>query len=93
MPTLQIGNLNYAVRGHDLVRLFEKYGTVHDATVLTYASKNGGHELSRGFGFVTLDADKAKQAVAEMNQSEFQGRPLKVCDVDLALRSGPAQNV
>jgi len=47
---------------------------VEDAFVAT--DRDTGR--SRGFGFVTLDAGAADNAVSELNESEFMGRNIRV---------------
>lgn len=71
---LYVGNLSWGATADDLSGLFSKYGDVHDAFIPT--DRETGR--SRGFGFVTLDADNADNAAAELNGFEFQGRQLRV---------------
>eukprot|EP00197_Chlamydomonas_leiostraca_P002033 CAMPEP_0202857426 /NCGR_PEP_ID=MMETSP1391-20130828/364_1 /ASSEMBLY_ACC=CAM_ASM_000867 /TAXON_ID=1034604 /ORGANISM="Chlamydomonas leiostraca, Strain SAG 11-49" /LENGTH=229 /DNA_ID=CAMNT_0049536221 /DNA_START=28 /DNA_END=715 /DNA_ORIENTATION=+ len=71
---LYIGNLSWDTRKEDLSELFSKYGEVEDAFVAT--DRDTGR--SRGFGFVTLDAGAADNAVSELNESEFMGRNIRV---------------
>lgn len=72
---LYIGNLPFGVDQAKLKELFAPYGEIEEATVI--ADKFSGR--SKGFGFVTFknEAD-AKKAIAEMNEKEIEGRPLKV---------------
>lgn len=68
-----VGNLNFRITEDQLRALFEPYGPVEDLIILT--DRETGR--SRGFGFITLgNDDKAKQAYAELNQKEFEGRTL-----------------
>lgn len=68
-----VGNLNFRITEDQLRALFEPYGPITDLIILT--DRETGR--SRGFGFITLaDDDKAKQAYADLNQSEFEGRTL-----------------
>lgn len=68
-----VGNLNFRITEDQLRALFEPYGPVEDLIILT--DRETGR--SRGFGFITLtDDDKAKQAYAELNQKDFEGRTL-----------------
>jgi len=70
-----VGNLPFSVDLAKLKELFESYGEIEDAIVIS--DKFSGR--SKGFGFVTFtneaDADKA---IAEMNEKDVEGRPLKV---------------
>ena len=70
-----IGNLPWSVDSEKLKELFSSYGDIEEATVIT--NKFSGR--SKGFGFVTFaDDEAAKKAIAEMNEKEVEGRPLKV---------------
>jgi RNA recognition motif-containing protein len=72
---IYVGNLPWSVDHGKLKELFSSYGEIEEATVIS--DKYSGR--SKGFGFVTFinDAD-ADKAVAEMNDKEIEGRPLKV---------------
>jgi len=68
-----VGNLNFRITEDQLRGLFEPYGPIDDLIILT--DRETGR--SRGFGFITLaDDEKAKQAYAELNQKDFEGRTL-----------------
>jgi hypothetical protein len=70
---LYVGNFLADVRGHDLRAIFARYGTVTNVEI----SSDPKTGLSRGFGFVDM-ADGAEAAVAALNGTTFQGRPLVV---------------
>ncbi|MFI3296094.1 MAG: RNA-binding protein [bacterium] len=70
-----IGSLPFAVRDEALREIFEAYGEVSSARVIT--DKFTGR--SKGFGFVEMDDDAAaKQAIEQLNGSEVQGRAIVV---------------
>ena len=70
-----LGNLNFKVEENDLEGLFEEYGTVSSAKIIT--DKFSGR--SRGFGFVIMDNDdEAKKAIDELNGSSYQDREIVV---------------
>ena len=70
-----VGNLPYTVDSAKLKELFESYGEIEEAIVIS--DKFSGR--SKGFGFVTFkEEDPAKKAIAEMNDKETEGRQLKV---------------
>lgn len=70
-----IGSLPYAVKDNDLEKLFEAYGEVTSAKVIT--DKFNGR--SKGFGFVEMSDDEAAQkAIEELNNSEMGGRTIVV---------------
>ena len=52
---------------------FEAFGAVDSARVI-HDRETG---RSRGFGFVEM-ADGGEQAIAELNEKDFEGRPLVV---------------
>lgn len=70
-----VGNLPFSVDRDKLNGLFESYGEVEEAVVIS--DKFSGR--SKGFGFVTFKDDAAAQkAIEEMNDKEVEGRKLKV---------------
>ena len=59
----------------DLSALFEQFGTVASAKILT--GKFSGR--SKGFGFVEMDnADEAQAAISGLNDTDVQGRKIVV---------------
>jgi len=70
-----VGNLPFSVDQEKLKELFGGFGETEEMIVIS--DKFSGR--SKGFGFVTYvnDAD-ADKAVAEMNEKDLEGRPLKV---------------
>jgi RNA recognition motif-containing protein len=74
---LYVGNLPFSVTEESLKEVFSAYGDVEEVSIIM--DKFSGR--SKGFGFVTLSNDEAAQkAVAELNDKDFQGRPLKVSE-------------
>jgi RNA recognition motif-containing protein len=72
---IYISNLSYAVNDADLKELFEEYGAVSSAKVIT--DRETGK--SRGFGFVEMDDDaQAQKAIDELNQCEYDGKVISV---------------
>ena len=70
-----ISNLNFKVEDNDLKQLFEEYGEVSSAKVVTdrYTGR------SRGFGFVEMPDDEAAQkAINELNQVEYDNKVITV---------------
>ena len=70
-----IAGLTYRVTEHDLIDIFEDYGTISSSKVIT--DRDTGQ--SRGFGFVKM-VDKAagQRAIEELNEAEFDGRTITV---------------
>ena len=70
-----VGNLPFSVEQAKLKELFGSFGEIEEAVVIS--DRYSGR--SKGFGFVTFvnDAD-ADKAIAEMNEKDIEGRPLKV---------------
>ncbi len=72
---LFVGNLSWGTDRDGLYRVFEQFGEIEDARVIT--DRDTGR--SRGFGFVTfVDADAGARAMEEMNGKDLDGRPLRV---------------
>jgi len=72
---LFVGSLSWNTDDHGLREAFAPHGEITEATVIT--DRDTGR--SRGFGFVTFeDAESADKAVAALNQTELDGRTIKV---------------
>ena len=72
--TLYVGNLPYRANEAIVRELFEKYGSVYSVRLVK--DKQTGRR--RGFGFVTMNAQGAAEAMSSLNDNEFQERVLKV---------------
>ena len=72
---LYVGNLSFQTTDADLTNMFEQFGTVESARIIT--DRDTGR--SKGFGFVELSEDEAAdKAIAALNGQEFGGRALTV---------------
>jgi len=72
---IYVGNLSYGVSDDNLREIFEAYGTVSSAKVIT--DKYSGR--SKGFGFVEMDNDaEGNAAIEQLDGAEIDGRPVKV---------------
>lgn len=72
---IYVGNLDYKVEGEDLKELFESYGSVSDAKVIS--DKYDGR--SKGFGFVVMDdQQEAENAIKELNGTTLKSRDIVV---------------
>jgi RNA recognition motif-containing protein len=72
---IYLGNLSYSATETSVRDLFEGFGAVTTAKIVT--DKFTGS--SRGFGFVEMpNDDEAQKAIAELNGKEFQGRKMVV---------------
>jgi RNA recognition motif-containing protein len=72
---IYVGNLTWDATADDLLALFQEYGQVARAQVIT--DRETGR--SRGFGFVEMDNDsEAQKAIDTLNGQPFRGRPLTV---------------
>lgn len=67
-----VANLPFSMTSTDLGQLFERFGRVDDAAVVTHPKTT----RSRGFGFVAMT--DASRAIAELNGTEVDGRMLTV---------------
>jgi RNA recognition motif-containing protein len=73
--SIYVGNLPWSTTPEDLRALFEPYGEVENARIIT--DRETGR--SRGFGFVDMaDEEAARRAIAELHNYEYGGRPLTV---------------
>jgi RNA recognition motif-containing protein len=72
---IYVGNLDYRVDENDLIGVFEKYGKVDSAKIIT--DKFNGR--SKGFGFVTMeDQNEAKKAIDNLNGATLENRKIIV---------------
>ncbi len=71
---IYVGNLPFSTTSSDLEELFSQYGAVDSASVIN--DRETGR--SRGFGFVEMEDTAGKQAIEELDGSDFGGRSLKV---------------
>lgn len=72
---IYVGNLNYRVDENDLTGIFEDYGKVSSAKIIT--DKLTGR--SKGFGFVTMENnEEARKAINELNGATLENRQMIV---------------
>jgi RNA recognition motif-containing protein len=72
-----IAGLSFKVNDADLSNLFEEYGTITSAKVIT--DRQSGR--SKGYGFVEIDDNEAAaKAIAELNGAEYDGRTISVSE-------------
>ncbi|HWR33442.1 MAG TPA: RNA-binding protein, partial [Chitinophagaceae bacterium] len=74
---MYVSNLSFHTSDDDLRKLFEKFGAVSSAKVIT--DRETGR--SRGFGFVEMASDnEAKEAIKGLNGTEIEGRSMSVSE-------------
>ncbi|MNK48731.1 RNA recognition motif [compost metagenome] len=71
-----VSNINYATKDYQLQELFEEFGEVTSAKIIT--DRDTGR--SKGFGFVEMGDEEGKQALDALNQKEFNGKILNVTE-------------
>ena len=72
---LYVSNLGYHTTESDLKKMFEQYGVVSTAKIIT--DRETGR--SRGFGFVEMSSsDDAQSAIKNLNGHEMEGRQISV---------------
>ena len=70
-----VAGLSYQINDADLKELFEEYGAVSSAKIIT--DRDSGR--SKGFGFVEMDDEaEGQRAIEELNDAEYDGRTLAV---------------
>ena len=72
---IYVGNMSFNTSEDDLRKAFEAHGQVDSVTVISdqYSGR------SKGFGFVEMSNEtEAKAAMDSLNDSDLQGRTLKV---------------
>ena len=75
MKNIYVGNLPYRATNEELKEMFEQYGEVASARIITDRETR----RSKGFGFVEMsDEASADKAISELNGADMQGRALRV---------------
>lgn len=75
MKNIFVGNLSYNTTEQTLRSLFEEYGSVERANVVT--DRDTGR--AKGFGFIEMAVnEEAERAIAGLNGLEMDGRALNV---------------
>lgn len=83
---IYVANLSYKIQSEDLKEIFQEYGTVESAKVIT------DHETgkSRGFAFVEMPNDaEGEEAINQLNNAELDGKTLAV---NVAKPKSPSEN-
>ena len=78
-----VGNLPWSMTDADLQDLFSPFGKVESAQVVM--DRESGR--SRGFGFVEMAAELAKQAIEKLNGHQVESRALRVNEAQSKPRS------
>ena len=72
---IYVGNLSFDSSEGDLRELFERYGAVDSAKIISDQFTG----RSRGFGFVEMsNREEGLKAIQELDSQDFHGRALKV---------------
>ena len=73
---IYVGNLSFETSEQGLRDHFSQHGEVHSASIVN--DRDTGQ--SRGFGFVEMDDAAAQAAINALDQTELNGRNLKVSE-------------
>ncbi|MBI5569412.1 MAG: RNA-binding protein [Desulfomonile tiedjei] len=72
---IYVGNLSFEANEEQLKELFEGYGPVTSAKIISDHATG----RSRGFGFVEMaDRDEGLRAIEELDSKDFHGRTLRI---------------
>ncbi len=74
MISIYVGNLPFSVTEDEIRDHFSAHGEVHRVHLVT--DRETGRP--RGFGFVEMDDDAGRAAIAALNGQELSGRPLTI---------------
>ena len=74
MISIYVGNLPFSVTEDEIREHFSPHGEVHRVHMVT--DRETGRP--RGFGFVEMDDDAGRAAIAALNGADFGGRPLTI---------------
>ncbi len=75
---LFVGNLPWSISDVQLEELFQPYGDVASARVIT--DRDSGR--SRGFGFVEIEAADIQVVIQGVNGREIDGRAIRVSEAE-----------
>lgn len=85
---LYVSNLPFGMTSESLNEIFESYGSVLSAKVIT--DRDTGR--SKGFGFVEMESeDQAHEAINKLNGQEVQGRTITVAVAKPQTEQRPAR--
>jgi RNA recognition motif-containing protein len=74
---IYVGNLQYELNEDELRSVFEEYGSVESAKIIS--DRETGR--SKGFGFVEMSDDSAAQeAINDLDGAEVSGRAMRVSE-------------
>jgi RNA recognition motif-containing protein len=71
---IYVGNLPFSITEDDVRSLFSQFGSVIDVHLVN--DRETGRP--RGFGFVEMEDADADKAITSLDQSDFNGRALRV---------------
>mgnify|MGYP000370150360 FL=1 len=72
--SIYVGNLSWSATQEGVESLFSSFGNVHSVNLIS--DRETGR--ARGFGFVEMNEDDARNAISALNGVEFEGRALRV---------------
>lgn len=82
---IYVGNLPYSVTEQDLNEMFAKFGAIKQVNLIIDRETR----RSKGFAFVTFEAADAAQASLQVDNTEIDGRKIRV---NLAKEDGGARS-
>lgn len=85
---IYVGNLSPRTTQEEIRNLFKQYGEVDSVDLITDRYCGG----FRGFGFVTMNNNGAREAIAALDKKEVDGQNIKVNEARPRETSGPQQH-
>ena len=85
MTTIYVGNLPFSATEEEIRGLFEKHGKVESVKLIN--DRETGRP--RGFAFVDMSSSDAQTAIAQLNDFNMGGRPLRVNEAQERPARGP----
>ena len=83
---IYVGNLSFQAKEEELRQLFEAYGQVESAKIISEQFTG----RSRGFGFVEMpNREEGMKAIQELDSKDFKGRTLRVNEARSKGEGGP----
>ncbi len=81
---LFVGNLPWSASDEELKERFEVIAPVSSARIITDRATG----KSRGFGFVEVEEDSAEAVISSLDQSDWDGRQIRVSEAQPRQNSG-----
>ncbi|WP_187944216.1 RNA-binding protein [Helicobacter pylori] len=78
MRNIYVGNLVYSATSEQVKELFSQFGKVFNVKLI-YDRET---KKPKGFGFVEMQEEGVKEAIAKLDNTDFMGRTIRVTEAN-----------